>query len=168
MAHRVCHGIDDVEFLHVVGGLTSFIWCFVHCILDAMCPSCFTAFFFVCAQCLLLHCIPSSVLHNLYIDVHGYLCRLAVSSGFLSYKAWRCSPVCFLFEWHLLCFTKFRFRLHIQVVTRLPNGPGRLASFGAPNDGPVRGMHFGGLVRPGTESEYLGPYIDDCSFRIRF
>jgi len=52
--------------------------------------------------------------------------------------------------------------------TRLPNGPGRLASFGAPNDGPVRGMHFGGLVRPGTESEYLGPDIDDCSFRIRF
>ena len=32
----------------------------------------------------------------------------------------------------------------------------------------VRGMHFGGLVRPGTESEYLGPDIDDCSFRIRF
>jgi len=51
---------------------------------------------------------------------------------------------------------------------RLPNGPGRLASFGAPNDGPVRGMHFGGLVRPGTESEYLGPDIDDYSFRIRF
>jgi hypothetical protein len=51
---------------------------------------------------------------------------------------------------------------------RLPNGPGRLAPFGAPNDGPVRGMHFGGLVRPGTESEYLGPDIDDCSFRIRF
>jgi len=53
-------------------------------------------------------------------------------------------------------------------MDRLPNGPGRLASFGAPNDGPVRGMHFGGLVRPGTESEYLGPDIDDCSFRIRF
>jgi hypothetical protein len=55
-----------------------------------------------------------------------------------------------------------------RTVCRLPNGPGRLASFGAPNDGPVRGMHFGGLVRPGTESEYLGPDIDDCSFRIRF
>jgi hypothetical protein len=54
------------------------------------------------------------------------------------------------------------------IQTRLPNGPGRLASFGAPNDGPVRGMHFGGLVRPSTESEYLGPDIDDCSFRIRF
>jgi hypothetical protein len=53
-------------------------------------------------------------------------------------------------------------------LDRLPNGPGRLASFGAPNDGPVRGMHFGGLVRPGTESEYLGPDIEDCSFRIRF
>ena len=51
---------------------------------------------------------------------------------------------------------------------RLPNGPGRLASFRAPNDGPVRGMHFGGLVRPGTESEYLAPDIDDCSLRIRF
>jgi len=51
---------------------------------------------------------------------------------------------------------------------RLPSGPGGLASFGAPNDGPVPGMHFGGLVRPGTESEYLGPAIDDCSFRIRF
>jgi len=54
------------------------------------------------------------------------------------------------------------------IQTRLPNGPGRLASFGAPNDGPVRGMHFGGLVRPSTESEYLRPDIDDCSFRIRF
>jgi len=52
--------------------------------------------------------------------------------------------------------------------SRLPNGPGRLASFGAPNDSPVRGMYFGGLVRPGMESEYLGPDIDDCSFRIRF
>jgi len=53
-------------------------------------------------------------------------------------------------------------------LSRLPNGPGRLASFGAPNDGPVRGRHFGGLVRPGTESEYPGPDIDDCSYRIRF
>jgi len=56
----------------------------------------------------------------------------------------------------------------IRIRDRLPNGPERLASFGAPNDGPVRGMHFGGLVRHGTESEYLGPDIDDCSFRIRF
>jgi hypothetical protein len=54
-----------------------------------------------------------------------------------------------------------------KIKARLPNGPGRLASFGAPNDGPVRGMHFGGLVRPGTESEYPGPDMDDCSFRIR-
>jgi len=54
------------------------------------------------------------------------------------------------------------------VRSRLPNGPGRLASFRAPNDGPVRGMHFGGLVRPSTESEHLGPHIDDCSFRIPF
>jgi len=60
-------------------------------------------------------------------------------------------------------------KLHVEGGgVRLPNGPGRLASFRAPNDGPVRGMHFGGLVRPVTESEYLGPDIDDCSFRIRF
>ena len=54
-----------------------------------------------------------------------------------------------------------------SISSRLPNGPGRLGSFGAPNDGPVRGMHFGGLVRLGTESENLGPDIDDCSFRIQ-
>jgi hypothetical protein len=52
--------------------------------------------------------------------------------------------------------------------SRFPNSPGRLTSFGAPNDGPVPGMHFGGLVRPVTEFEYLGPDIDDSSFRIRF
>jgi hypothetical protein len=50
---------------------------------------------------------------------------------------------------------------------RIPNGPGRQASFGAPNDGPVRGMHFGGLVSLGMESEYLGPDTDDCTCKIR-
>jgi len=51
---------------------------------------------------------------------------------------------------------------------RLPNGPRRLASFGAPNRRPVRCMNFGGLVRPGVGSQYLGPDIDACSFRILF
>jgi hypothetical protein len=49
---------------------------------------------------------------------------------------------------------------------RLPNGPGRLASFGARNRRPIRGMDFRNLVRPGTRSQNLGARIGACSFGI--
>jgi hypothetical protein len=124
----VCRRIDDYEFRNVVGRLTSFLWCFVCCILGAfelqhpMRPSCFTAFWFGCAPCHLLHwiCILLCCISIVYINVDCYLSRLAVSSRFLSNDAWRYSPVCFLFEWDLLCFTKFPFHLHIQVISSPP------------------------------------------------
>jgi hypothetical protein len=56
----------------------------------------------------------------------------------------------------------------VASLARRPTNPGQMALFGALNDGSVRGMHFGGLVRPRTESEYLGPEIGDGSVRIRF
>jgi len=56
----------------------------------------------------------------------------------------------------------------VVIGSRLPEGSRRLTSSGAPNGGPVWGMRFGGLVRPGTESEDLGLDIDDCTLGYGF
>jgi len=55
-----------------------------------------------------------------------------------------------------------------NVMCRFPNCPERLVFCWASNGCSVRGLYFGALVFPSMESEYLGPDIDDCSFRIRF
>ena len=47
------------------------------------------------------------------------------------------------------------------------SGQASQASFGAPNQLPVRDMVFGSLVRLDKGYQYLEPDINACSFRIR-